>query len=288
MPTDETAKTEAERDREVGVPAGEAGAADAAPAASDAESTTPASDADGTPADSAEPNEKRRKLPSFINLNTATAIMLTICALTTAWANWISDLHNSDQDSNYALAQRLNTEADASYNLCSQTYIAAFNVWSSVYLQNVEANALEANGEHDEATAKKQAMTQYIETNCPDYQSFKQEVYSALEKGGTATPFDAYPQEKFFEESEQISNQATQVREDGDWNNLASDSFGLVAVFYSLCLFLFGMVGFYKHLGSRKIVFAAGCIVFVIATVYMLSLPLPKNFNFANYFKFFN
>ena len=288
MPTDETAKTEAERDREVGVHAGEAGAADAAPAASDAKSTTPASDADAASADSAEPDEKRRKLPSFINLNTATAIMLTICALTTAWANWISDLHNSDQDSNYALAQRLNTEADASYNLCSQTYIAAFNVWSSVYLQNVEANALEANGEHDEATAKKQAMAQYIETNCPDYQSFKQEVYNALEKGGTATPFDAYPQEKFFEESEQISNQATQVREDGDWNNLASDSFGLVAVFYSLCLFLFGMVGFYKHLGSRKIVFAAGCIVFVIATVYMLSLPLPKNFDFANYFKFFS
>ena len=279
MSTDEPAKTEAARAREVGVPAGDAGAAAAAPAASAA---------DGTPADSAEPDEKHRKLPSFINLNTATAIMLTICALTTAWANWISDLHNSDQDSNYALAQRLNTEADASYNLCSQTYIAAFNVWSSVYLQNVEANALEANGEHDEATAKKQAMAQYIETNCPDYQSFKQEVYNALEKGGTATPFDAYPQEKFFEESEQISNQATQVREDGDWNNLASDSFGLVAVFYSLCLFLFGMVGFYKHLGSRKIVFAAGCIVFAIATVYMLSLPLPKNFDFANYFKFFS
>lgn len=221
---------------------------------------------------------------AVLNLNTITAIMLALCALTTAWATWISDLHGSDQDSNYAMAQRLNTEANASYNLNAQTYIAAFNVWSYVYDANAQIAALEQQGDTQTAAAKREAMNNYIETNCPDYANFKGAIYTALEKGGTATPFDEYPQESFFKESEDLSNQATQVREDGDWNNLASDSFGLVSLLYSLCLFLFGLVGFYKHLVQRRVVFGVGVVVFCIATVYMISLPMPVNFNLANYF----
>ena len=196
-------------------------------------------------------------------------------------------MHGSDQDSNYAYADRLNTEANASYNLNAQTYIAAFNVWSYVYQENAAIQTLEVSGDAQSAATRRDNLDSYIEANCPDYENFKQAIYTALEKGGTATPFDEYPQESFFSDSEQLVSQATQVREDGNWNNLASDSFGLVSLLYSLCLFLFGMVGFYKELSLRRVVFFVGFAVFVCTTVYMFSLPMPKNFDFANYFSFF-
>ncbi len=228
---------------------------------------------------------REKIMATLLNLNTITAIMLAFCALTTAWASWIGDLHGSDQDANYAKAQRLNTEADASYNLNSQTYIAAFNVWTYVYNEDAEIKTLEKEGDAQAAANKRENLNNYIETNCPDYENFKGAIYTALEKGGTATPFDEYSQESFFADSEQLANDAAQARADGDRCNLANDSYGLASLLYSLCLFLFGMVGFYKHLTQRKIVFAVGVVVFVIATVYMLSLPLPDGFNFANYFK---
>ncbi len=240
-------------------------------------------------ATAAKPNGKKPFHKKFIgavtNFNTLVAIMLAICALTTAWATWIGDLHGSDQDSNYAKAERLNAEANSSYNLNAQTYIAVFNLWSHVYDLNSEIKILESEGDAQGANAKREQMNHYIETNCPDYKNFKSALYAALEKGGTATPFDDYPQSSFFADSEQLSQEAAQAREDGNRCNLANDSYGLVSVLYSLCLFLFGMVGFYTQRSPKRIVFAVGVVVFVVATAYMLSLPLPDNFDFANYFK---
>ena len=44
----------------------------------------------------------KKFLGAVTNFNTLVAIMLAICALTTAWATRIGDLHESDQNSNYA------------------------------------------------------------------------------------------------------------------------------------------------------------------------------------------
>ena len=227
----------------------------------------------------------KKFIGAVTDFNTLVAIMLAVCALTTAWATWIGDLHESDQDSNYAKAERLNAEANSSYNLNSQLYIAVFNLWTHVYELSSETRTLVSAGDIHSANEKREQMNSYIETNCPDYKEFKRAIYAALEKGGSATPFDEYPQSSFFADSEKISDEATQAREEGNRCNLANDSYGLVSVLYSLCLFLFGMVGFYKQRLPRRIVFSVGVFVFVIATTYMISLPLPENFNFANYLK---
>ena len=236
-----------------------------------------------------EPTREKSFREKFVgaatDFNNLVAIMLAICALTTAWATWIGDLHGSDQDSNYAKAERLDTEANSSYNLNAQLYVTTFNLWTHVYDLNLEAKALESEGDVQGANAKRDQMNSYIETNCPDYKNFKSAVYTALEKGGTATPFDEYPQSSFFADSEKLADEATQARIEGNRCNLANDSYGLVSVLYSLCLFLFGMVGFYRQHLPRRIVFVVGAVVFVVATTYMISLPLPDNFDFANYFK---
>lgn len=227
----------------------------------------------------------RKIISAVTDFNTLVAIMLAICALATAWASWVGDLHQSDEASNYAKAERLDAEAVSSYSLNTQLYIASFNLWTHVYELNSNIKALEGAGDTQGANALRQQMNAYIETNCPDYQNFKDAVYAALEKGGVATPFDDYPQSSFFADSEKLAADAAQTREEGNRNNLASDSFGLVSVLYSLCLFLFGMIGFYKQQNPRRVVFAVGVVVFIAATAYMLSLPLPNNFDFANYFK---
>ncbi len=235
------------------------------------------------------PNDEKplreKVIGAVTDFNTLVAIMLAICALATAWATWIGDLHGSDQDSNYAKAERLNAEANSSYNLNTQIYVAAYNLWTRVYELNADIKALESAGDTQSADAKREQMNSYIETNCPDYKDFKDAVYAALEKGGTATPFDEYPQSSFFSDSEKLAEEASQTREEGNRCNLANDSYGLVSVLYSLCLFLFGMVGFYKQRAPKRIVFTVGVAVFAIATAYMLSLPLPDNFDFANYLK---
>lgn len=58
--------------------------------------------------------------------------------------------------------------------------------------------SLEIAGDEEGANAKREQMHPYIETNCPDYEDFKDAVYTALEKGGTATPFAEYPQSSFL------------------------------------------------------------------------------------------
>lgn len=227
----------------------------------------------------------KKFIGDVINFDTLVAIMLSICALTTAWATWIGNLHGSDQDIYFAKAERLNAEANSSYNLNSQLYIAVFNLWTHVYDLNSEIKSLESSGDAQGAYAKREEMNSYIETNCPDYENFKNAVYTALKKGGNATPFDEYSQSSFFADSEKLAEDATQAREDGNRCNLASASYGLVSVLYSLCLFLFGMVGFYKQRLPRRVVFVFGVVVFIVASTYMFSLPLPDNFDFANYFK---
>ncbi|MBF9688392.1 hypothetical protein [Bifidobacterium dentium] len=132
------------------------------------------------------------------NFNTLAAIMLAICTLAIAWATWIGDLHGSEQDSNYAKAERLNTEAHSSYNLNVQLYVAVSNLWTHVYDLNSEMKSLESAGDGEDANAEREQMNSYIETNCPDYENFKSAVYAALDKGGTVTPFDEYPQSSFL------------------------------------------------------------------------------------------
>ena len=95
-------------------------------------------------------------------------------------------------------AERLDNEANASYNLNSQLYVAVFNLWTHVYEVNSEIKALESAGDTQGANTKREQMNSYIETNCPNYQNIKNAIYTALEKGGSATPFDEYPHASFL------------------------------------------------------------------------------------------
>ncbi len=72
--------------------------------------------------------------------------------------------------------------------------------------------------------------------------------------------------------------------EEGKQDNLRGDSYRLVSVFYSLVLFLLGIVGVIKDYHSRKMILIFSVCILVFAIIYMLTLPMPTGFNISSFF----
>ncbi|MBR2743060.1 MAG: hypothetical protein IKD89_05655 [Clostridia bacterium] len=72
--------------------------------------------------------------------------------------------------------------------------------------------------------------------------------------------------------------------EQGQQDNMNGDKFGLVSVIYSVVLFLLGIVGVFKRLPNRVLVFWVAIALLVIGTIYMLTIPLPTGFSMGAYF----
>ena len=60
---------------------------------------------------------------------------------------------------------------------------------------------------------------------------------------------------------------------------------GAHSAIYSLVLFMLGIIGVFKKLPNRKVVLAISIVGLIIATIYMLTIPMPTDFSFTSYFK---
>lgn len=78
--------------------------------------------------------------------------------------------------------------------------------------------------------------------------------------------------------------QSQEVLEQGKKDNQNGDAFGLVTVIYSVVLFLLGIAGSFKQVKNKYAVVCISLVAFVIATVYMVTLPLPTGFAISNFF----
>ena len=69
-------------------------------------------------------------------------------------------------------------------------------------------------------------------------------------------------------------------------DNTKGDSFSLVTVFYSLTLFLLGIVAVFKNrrIKIALLVVAAGFLA--LGFIYMCSIPMPTGFEQMNFFEF--
>ena len=73
--------------------------------------------------------------------------------------------------------------------------------------------------------------------------------------------------------------------EQGQKDNSNGDAFGLVTVIYSVVLFLLGIAGSFNHKANKYAVVIIALVAFVIATIYMFTLPMPTGFNITSFFK---
>ena len=227
------------------------------------------------------PEEGKKKGISEEKLELIIAILLGVTAILTAWASWISSLHGGNQATNYTESNNLSAMGNSMYNEASQNYMQDMILWNTINDYMIDREIAEMKGNRDEAKLIDEQIQALIDDNCTD--EFEEAVYWAMEEG--VTPFDKEGfTDSYYTEAEKTLDEADAILEQGKLDNAHGDAYGLVSVLYSVVLFLLGIVGIFKKYTNRMIVLIVSCVLLLIATIYMVTIPLPTNFSILNFF----
>ncbi len=206
------------------------------------------------------------------------AIFLGITALLTAWATWIGSLHGGNQATNYTTSNNISADGNSRWNEASQQYMQDLMVWNSIVDYMTEMEIAEMEGDQDKADLINAKIQTIIYDSCSD--SFAEAIEWALDQEEWASPFDMEGyMDSYYEDALAVLDEAQAVLEQGQEDNANGDRFGLVTVIYSLVLFLLGIVGIFKNLPNRKIVFIVSVVFLLVGFIYMLTIPLPQGFH---------
>ena len=211
------------------------------------------------------------------------AIFLGITALTSAWASWIGSLHGGNQATNYTTSNNLAAEGNSMFNEASQNLMQDMMLWNEISSTRIDYSFAEERGDQDAMDKAEWKLDQLISDNCSD------ELYDAIlwadEQEGYASPFDQEGfVDSYFADAYALLDESEALLEQGKEDNSNGDAYGLVAVIYSLVLFMLGIVGIFKQIPNRMIIMIVALVAFLIATIYMFTIPLPTGFSLFSYF----
>ena len=233
--------------------------------------------------------KKEKKGFDFKNMKEETievivAIMLGVTAIFTAWASWIGSLHGGNQATNYTESNNLSAEGNSLWNEASQNYMQDMMIWNEISQISIDLSFAEDKGDTEEAEKLEYKLDQIISDNCTE--EFQEAIYWAIDQEDYATPFDmeGYADSYYAEAKETIAL-GDEYLEEGKLDNKYGDACNLVTVIYSLVLFLLGIVGIFKKIPNRMIIVCVAAIGFIIATIYMITIPLPTGFSIASFFQ---
>jgi hypothetical protein len=100
----------------------------------------------------------------------------------------------------------------------------------------------------------------------------------------TSPFFDQEYVDGYFATANELLAQSQEVLESGKTSNANGDAFGLVTVIYSVVLFLLGIVSSFNSTKNKFAVVIISLVAFFFATIYMITLPMPNEFNMASFF----
>jgi hypothetical protein len=249
--------------------------------------------------DMKELKEKKAK-DKDVMIEVIIVVMLGITALLTAWASWIGSLHGGNQATNYAAANNLASEGNSEYNAGVQSMNQDMLLWNEI--SDLQIDILFAQDNEDEAVLNQSTNKLFFKLNDNlseemataigwdfDYKSEDpQEIVMAwMEKDeALQSPFS---EESFIatyiEKANTLLGESQEKMEAGERDNKNGDAFGLVTVIYSVVLFLLGIAGSFDNRKNRNAVIIISLVSFIIATIYMLTLPLPDGFSITSFFK---
>ena len=205
------------------------------------------------------------------------AIFLGITALLTAWATWIGSLHGGNQATNYTTSNNIAAEGNSMWNEASQQYMQDLIVWNSIVDYQTELEIAEMEGDTAKADIISAKIDLLIYDSCSD--EFAEAIEWAFAQEEWASPFDKEGfMDSYYADAQAVLDESQEYLEQGQEDNSNGDRFGLVTVIYSLVLFLLGIVGIFKKLPNRKIVFFVSVAFLLVALIYMFTIPLPKGF----------
>lgn len=220
-------------------------------------------------------NQKENKLEILV------AIFLGITALLTAWATWIGSLHGGNQATNYTDSNNYASDGNADYNAGMQMYLSDILAWNTMSEYFYDLEIAKAKGDDISAELIQEKLDVYADQNFSDilseaYNKMTDGMYSPFEVEGTT--------DKYFEEANEKLAKSQELFEQGQKDNANGDSYNLVNVIYSVVLFMLGIIGIFKRLPNRTVVFGIAVFFLVLATIYMCTIPMPTGFSFSSFF----
>ena len=228
--------------------------------------------------------KKISKRSSEEKIEIIVAIFLGITALATAWASWIGSLHGGNQATNYTKSNNLSSEGNSMWNEASQNLMQDMITWNDINEANLNYQYAESKNDKAEMEKYQYQIDQLMSDNCTE--EFLEAINWAMDQKENVTPFmkDGYT-ESYFAEAQATIEESDKLLEKGKKDNANGDAFGLVTVIYSVVLFLLGIAGSFNHKANKYAVVIIALVAFVIATIYMFTLPMPTGFNITSFFK---
>jgi len=236
---------------------------------------------EGTASAAKEEQSDKKKDAKENALEVLVAILLGITALLSAWSSWIGSLHGGNQATNYTKSNNIASEGNAEYNAAMQLYLSDLMAWNTMLEYSFDHELALSRNDTTEAELIDEKMQNFAEQNCSEI------LLDAIGKmDDTATsPFSVEgTYEKYFVDANALIDESQQLLEQGMKDNSNGDAYNLVNVIYSLVLFLLGIVGIFKKLPNRTVVFIVAAVGLILATVYMFTIPMPTGFDFTSYF----
>ncbi len=241
-------------------------------------------------------SKKTRNMDAILEI--IVVVMLGITALFTAWASWIGSLHGGNQATNYADANNLASEGNSEYNVGMQRINQDMILWNEI--SDLQIDILYAQDNDDNEMLIKSTnklfykLTDNLTTDMaeaigwdPDDQSDDptEIILSWMENDiALQSPFtnESFT-DTYFEDANTLLTESQDKMEAGQKDNKNGDAYGLVTVIYSVVLFLLGIAGSFQSKKNKYAIITISLVSFLIATIYMLTLPLPDGFNLISF-----
>lgn len=227
--------------------------------------------------------ETKTKKPLFSEntVEVLVAIFLGITALLTAWASWIGSLHGGNQATNYTKSNNLASEGNSEYNAGMQLYLSDLMAWNTMMEYSFDQIVANAEGDTVEAELIQEKLETYAAQNCS---SIMTEAINQMTEDMNS-PFEVEGMlDEYFVTANELLEESRTVLEEGQRDNSNGDAYNLVNVIYSVVMFMLGIVGVFKKLPNRTVVLLIAVIGLVLATIYMVTIPMPTGFDFGSFF----
>jgi len=204
-------------------------------------------------------------------------ILLGITAVATAWSSWQGGLHGSQMDQKYTKSNNLASEGNSEYNAGIQSLTQDMMLYNEVNGLMIDLVFAESHGDMNEAEKLEWKIEELVSNNMSEdlVAAYMWSLDEGERLGETVSPFEMEGfTESYFDYAMDLLAQSEEMLEEGNANNTYSDKQGLVSVIYAVVLFLLGISSSFKGLREKRILLAVSIVFFVVASVYMLGIPV--------------
>ena len=214
----------------------------------------------------------------FVTLELIVVIMLGITAICTAWASWVSSVHGSNQDENFIKSNHLSAEGNSEYNAGIQELMTDMMIYNNVNSLLIDLHFAEMQGDTTEAEKLDWKIDELIEGNMSAglYDAFNWAMSESERRGEHVSPFEKEGfTDSYFENAFELLDGSAEALAQGQLDSAHGTAYGLATVIYAVVLFLLGIVTSFPDERYKKILICVSCVAFLVATIYMCTIPLP-------------